>query len=260
MNTDKFVITTVQADLIWENSQSNLIRFEALLSSVQHTDLIVLPEMFTTGFSMKHKELAEEMGERSVKWMMDLAKKKNSAIIGSLIVKEDELFYNRLFFVHPDGSFQTYDKRHLFQMGGENQYFSRGSDRLVVSYKGWKICPLICYDLRFPVWSRNDEDYDLLIYIANWPMSRREVWQTLLNARAIENQSYVVGVNRVGKDGAGIVYSGDSRIIDAKGQIITQSRMMEESVISTDVSLSQLHQFREQFPILNDQDSFLVMP
>ena len=260
MNTDKFVITTVQADLIWENSQSNLIRFEALLSSVQHTDLIVLPEMFTTGFSMKHKELAEEMGERSVKWMMDLAKKKNSAIIGSLIVKEDELFYNRLFFVHPDGSFQTYDKRHLFQMGGENQYFSRGSDRLVVSYKGWKICPLICYDLRFPVWSRNDEDYDLLIYIANWPMSRREVWQTLLNARAIENQSYVVGVNRVGKDGAGIVYSGDSRIIDAKGQIITQSRMMEESVISTDVSLSELHQFREQFPVLNDRDVFLVMP
>lgn len=256
---DKLRITTIQADIVWESINSNLLRFDALLNNISKpTDLIILPEMFTTGFTMNQKDFAEDEKGEALNWMRNQAKSKKAAIVGSIIFNWEDDYYNRLYFVFPDGSFKTYNKRHLFRMGEENLHYKQGIERLIVEYEGWRICPLICYDLRFPVWSRNNDDYDLLIYIANWPMSRREVWKTLLAARAIENQSFVAGVNRVGKDGMDINYSGDTQIIDAKGQIVSQSSMDEESVISVEISLSELNAFREKFPVLKDADKFTI--
>jgi len=255
----KLTISTVQADLIWENINSNLIRFEALINSIdQPTDIIILPEMFTTGFTMKQQEYAESTEGKTLEWLKKTAIDRNTAIIGSFICKDKEQFYNRLYFVHPDGQYETYDKRHLFRMGEEHLHYGQGEKRVIVEYKGWRICPLICYDLRFPVWSRNKDDYDLLLYIANWPESRRDVWKTLLAARAIENQCYVAGVNRVGKDGMGLKYSGDSRVIDARGETVSQSRMSEESVISVEISLDELMDFRDIFPVFKDADKFSI--
>lgn len=253
-------VTIVQSDLIWQNKNKNFDHFNNLLSELKDlTDIIVLPEMFTTGFSMNSKELAESMDGLSVKWMKDKAQELNAVLVGSVIIEENSNFYNRLLWVYPDGNILNYDKRHLFRMADEHKFFSAGNVKLVVEYKGWKICPLVCYDLRFPVWSRNQEDFDLLIYIANWPEKRKHPWKTLLMARAMENQVYVVGVNRIGTDANEIIYSGDSVIVDPKGNILVNTEAFSESVETLTLSLKKLNDFRETFPLRMDKDEFNII-
>lgn len=251
---EKLNITLVQPGIIWEDPQVNLERYSEMLAPVEQTDIIILPEMFTTGFSMQPEKLKENMDGPSVQWMKILAGEKDAAVVGSLIIEGNGNVFNRLVWVFHDGKTKIYDKRHLFTMGEENQHYSAGTEKLIVEYKGWRFCPLICYDLRFPVWSRNTEDYDVLIYVANWPAPRHDVWRTLLQARAIENQAYCFGVNRIGKDGSGLEYNGDSCMIDARGN----ARFLggNEQIISFDISLDELKNFREKFPVLKDRDVF----
>lgn len=260
-------ITTIQSELDWENVDQNLDMFSRKIASIKEpTDIIVLPEMFNTGFSMQSEKLAEEMDGKSVTWLKEQARNTNAAIVASLIIKEHQNYYNRLVWVQPDGNYQTYDKRHLFRMAEEHHHFTAGKERLIVNYKGWRICPLVCYDLRFPVWSRNsslktqssEPVYDCLIYIANWPEARRDPWNKLLQARAIENQCYVVGVNRVGTDGKRISYAGDSAVIDSKGDLINTVKTGEEDIVTTELSMKNLTQFREKFPVSMDADSFRI--
>ncbi len=253
-------ISCIQADLAWENIDQNLNMFKEKLNLVpKETEIVVLPEMFTTGFSMNSLELAESMDGKSFQWMKEQAEKQNKIIIGSVIIKEDKNYYNRCITMFPNGEFYTYDKGHLFRMEKEHEDFTKGEQKTIFKHKGWRVCTMICYDLRFPVWSRNKGDYDLLVYIASWPESRREVWNTLLKARAIENQAYVVGVNRIGKDGEGISYSGDTVIIDPKGRIIQKAKDYQEEIINADLSLNELNQFREKFPVFLDADDFKLL-
>jgi len=253
-------ISCIQSDLAWENIDQNLDMFKDKLIQVPNeTDIVVLPEMFTTGFSMNSLELAESMDDKSFNWMKEQSKKLKKIIIGSIIIKEDKNYYNRCITMFPDGKFYTYDKGHLFRMEKEHEDFTKGEQKTIFKHNGCRVCTLICYDLRFPVWSRNQDDYDLLIYIASWPESRREVWNTLLKARAIENQSYVIGVNRIGKDGEGITYSGDTVIIDPKGRIIQKAKDYQEEIISADLSLNELNKFREKFPVFLDADNFKLL-
>ncbi|HRZ76167.1 MAG TPA: amidohydrolase, partial [Bacteroidales bacterium] len=219
-------ISLIQDELVWEDPAANRARFQAILESMEDTDLVLLPEMFSTGFTVHPQRVAESMDGTTIQWLRRMARESGKAMAGSLIVKEGESYYNRLVFCHPDGALEHYDKRHLFRMGGEHLRFGMGNHNIMVNYRGWKIRPLICYDLRFPVWARNrysegNYDYDLLLYLANWPRARRHHWMTLLSARAIENQCYVAGLNRVGTDGAGVSYSGDSRVIGPGGEEIT---------------------------------------
>ena len=249
-------IAVVQTDLVWEDKQANLARFEALIrTSDSSTDLIILPEMFTTGFSMNAEKLAEDMDGPTVTWLREMALVTQSVVTGSIIVREDNHFYNRLIWMRPDGSYAKYDKRHLFTLADEHHTYTPGREHLIVDLKGWKILPLICYDLRFPVWSRNTQDYDLLLYVANFPEKRRYAWQQLLIARAIENQAYTIGVNRVGTDGKDISYSGDSVIIDYAGQPLSSAAYLETIQYAT---LSYLDQqaFRKRFAFLPDRDKF----
>ena len=249
-------IALLQTDIVWENKSANLQRCSEMIAALPNdVHLIVLPEMFTTGFSMKPDELAEREDGQTLQWLRDKATKSEKAIIGSVIIEENKKYFNRLYFVFPDGSYQTYDKRHLFSMGGENLCFTSGNQRLIVEYEGWRICPLICYDLRFPIWSRNlNNVYDLLIYVANWPSARISVWNTLLAARAIENQSYVLGANRCGVDGLGVSHNGQSQAINFKGEQIICSENDKEDTIITELSLNELHTFREKFPAWKDAD------
>ncbi|MBB6005359.1 amidohydrolase [Arcicella rosea] len=252
-------ITLIQTDLYWENSTANLAMLEEKIAMIATpTDLIVLPEMFNSGFTMNVEQVGEPMNFFVQKWMKQQAAQTNAVVTGSFIAKEGEKYFNRLIWMRPDGSFEQYDKRHLFRMGGEHHYFTGGTQQLIVELKGWKICPLICYDLRFPVWSRNvNHAYDLLIYVANWPAVRSKVWDTLLQARAIENQSYVIGVNRVGKDGMDLVYSGNSTIIDFKGNHLFYQP--DSEIIKTQVlNKKSLAEFREQVPAYLDADSFEI--
>jgi omega-amidase len=252
-------VALIQADLVWENKLVNLDNFTRKIEATDNeVDLIVLPEMFTSGFSMDPEKLAEPQHGETLAWMQKMAKGKNCAITGSYIVCEKGLFFNRLVWVFPDGSFQTYDKRHLFRMGNEHEVYAPGKSRLTINYKGWKILPLICYDLRFPVWARNAENYDILIYVANFPAARAHVWKTLLLARAIENQSYVLGVNRIGSDASGVAHQGDSMIIDAKGQIQCSAAEYLEQTIVSDISFPILEKFRKSFPVLLDGDRFEI--
>ena len=194
-------VAIIQTALIWENPNANRIQFEEKIRGIeQNVDLIVLPEMFSTGFTMNPETVAETMNGETISWMQTLAKHKNSAITGSLVIVENGKYYNRLVFVLPSGEIKHYDKRHLFSLAGEEKVYTKGKTKLIIEYKGFKICPLICYDLRFPVFSRNVEDYDVLLYVANWPKPRINAWNALLKARAIENMCYVVGVNRIGED------------------------------------------------------------
>lgn len=250
-------ITLVQTEIEWKNPIANLSHFDELFDGIKDTDLIVLPEMFTTGFSVKTNDLFEEMNGATVSWMKKKSAEKQAAIVGTTIIKEDDKIYNRCLFVSPNGNVSYYDKRHLFSMGEENSCFSAGKEKLVVEYKGWRICPLICYDLRFPVWSRNIENYDLLIYMANWPSPRHHVWKTLLTARAIENQTYCIGVNRIGSDGAGLKYLGDSAMVDPKGYATFLGSSNESKTFS--LSKSELIKFRQSFPLLNDKDHFEII-
>ena len=254
-NTLKFAF--IQSDLVWENPKANLLCFERLLNTISaEVNVIILPEMFTTGFSMNSKRLAESTDGPTINWMKTIAQKKNSAIVGSIISCEGSQYYNRLHWVFPDGTVSHYDKRHLFSMANENEYYNAGTKRLVIEYKGWKICPLICYDLRFPVWSRNDCEYDCLIYIANWPSARIGAWSVLLKARAIENQCYVFGVNRIGVDGEGTNYNGGSVAIDARGSILTSIENDALGIAFAEIDKASLSAFREKFPVLLDRDHF----
>ena len=260
---DDLRITIVQSQLHWEDRDKNMEMFDKLLSGLsKKTDIIVLPEMFTTGFTMNTKVLAESTPGLTLEWMQQKAAEIDAAITGSIIAMEEGKYFNRLLWVNPDGSWEKYDKRHLFTMAGEDRYFKAGTDRLVVNYKGWRILPLVCYDLRFPVWARNrnqsdgQPEYDVMIYMANWPEVRKQPWKKLLIARAIENQAFVIAANRVGKDMKGITYSGDSAVIDPYGEYIAECTIGEEHVLTTTIGYKSLKDFRKKFPVLNDGDGF----
>ena len=252
-------VTMIQADLAWQDPSANRALFASHCRGlVGHTDLIVLPEMFTTGFSMDAEALAETMDGPTVEWMREEAVALGCAITGSIIVREDGRHYNRLLWVTPDGQLQHYDKRHLFRMAKEQEHYAAGAGRLIVRHKGWRICPLVCYDLRFPVWSRSRGDYDLLLYVANWPARRNVAWKTLLRARAIENLSYVVGVNRIGKDGNGATYLGESAAVDFLGKVLAGDRS-GEFVETTVLDRESLEAFRRDFPAHLDADEFSLV-
>jgi len=257
MQTD-LQIAIIQKDLVWENATKNRAKLDVMLEEIQNVDLIVLPEMFTTGFSMMPRLLAEDMDGKTVNWMQHKAILFDAAIIGSIIIKEENNFYNRLLFVYPNGTIKKYDKRHTFTLAGEHKEYTSGKNKLIVDYKGWKICPLICYDLRFPVWSRNVEEYDLLLYVANWPKPRINAWKTLLKARAIENMSYCIGVNRVGIDANGYEYSGSSIAIDFLGNEITEVEENTEKIIYATLSKNELIDLRAKLPFLKDKDQFTI--
>lgn len=247
----------IQTELVWEDPQSNRSMLEDKLKTLgSKVDLIILPEMFTTGFSMNPATCFETMDGESLKWLKQMASKLNAAICGSLIIKESGRFYNRFVFVDPDGSVTHYDKRHTFTLAGEDKAYSPGNQKVILSYMGWKICPLICYDLRFPVWSRNTEDYDLLIYVANWPDKRVLAWDTLLRARAIENLVYTIGVNRVGHDGEQIDYSGHSAVYDPLGNMLSFSE--KDEILLTTLTKSAILKYRNQLRFLQDRDQFTV--
>lgn len=257
---EKLKITIIQSELHWEEPEKNHLLFSEKISDInEQTDLIILPEMFPTGFSMNAKNLAEENDGPSLQWMQSEAIKHETAITGSVIVNESGNFYNRLFFVFPDGSYKSYDKRHTFTLAKENEVYTEGQQRLTVLYKGWKICPLICYDLRFPVWARNDEDYDVLIFVANWPKIRMLAWDTLLRARAIENMTYCVGVNRTGVDGNNHDYVGHSAVYDVLGEKISQENFEENFIQTLTLSKEHIHSNRKRFHFLNDRDQFQII-
>ena len=254
-------ITIIQSNLVWENIDKNLEQFsEKIISISEPTDLIVLPEMFTTGFTMQPEKLSESMNGKAVAWMKEQALKKNCVITGSFVCEENGNYYNRLVWMKADGSYSTYDKRHLFTMANEDKHYAAGTKKIVEEIKGWRICPLICYDLRFPVWARNTNNnrYDLLLYVANWPERRNHPWKTLLLARSIENQCYVAGVNRVGNDGNEIYHSGDSAVINFKGELITKLHAHDEGIETITLSYTDLEEFRKQFPVLDDADEFNI--
>lgn len=251
-------VSLVQTALHWEDKAANLAHFEEQLASLAgHTDLIILPEMFTTGFSMQPEKLAESMDGSTMQWLTQQAQTLDAAVTGSFIAEEHGKYYNRLVWMRPNGTFDTYDKRHLFTFADEHLYYQAGTQRLIVDWHGWKICPLICYDLRFPVWSRNTENYDILIYVANFPERRSDAWKALLVARAIENQAYTLGVNRIGNDGNDIYYAGDSGLIDYAGQVVHQVSHVE-NIFTTTLSRSSLVDFRKRFAFLQDQDKFIL--
>ncbi|MFN6943790.1 MAG: amidohydrolase [Cytophagaceae bacterium] len=253
-------ITLIQTDLHWQNVTANLSMLEEKIWQInEETDLIILPEMFNTGFTTSEaSSFAEVMNMTTFKWLKQQAAQTGAVITGSFIVKEQHNLYNRLIWMRPDGSFETYDKRHLFRMAAEQETFSPGNKRLLVTLKGWNILPTICYDLRFPVWLRNQKnEYDLLICIANWPASRSLAWNTLLQARAIENISYVVGANRIGTDGNNIVYTGDSALISPKGDVLLKSHKDQE-ILTGILSADELINFRRLFPAYMDADDFTI--
>jgi len=252
-------ITTLQTNLVWENIEANLTQLGNKLDTFINTsDIIILPEMFTTGFSMNPAKLAELPNGKTLTWLKKQAQKTNAVITGSYIVQENGYYYNRLVWMPPNGVFQTYDKKHLFSLSAEPAHYTSGKERLIVTYKGWKICPLICFDLRFPVWSRNTENYDLLIYVANWPEKRAHHWRSLLMARAIENQVYTIGVNRVGLDGHQAYHSGDTSVIDYNGGIIVHTAHIETSN-TVELDYQQQQDFRQKLQFLADRDDFQLM-
>jgi len=258
MNTLK--VTTFQAYLFWENIEKNLQNLGIRLSSIREkTDLVVLPEMFNTGFSMNAKDLSEPMEGRTMQWMNDQARKFDSVVTGSLIIKERGNYYNRLIWMRQNGTYEKYDKRHLFGMGNENDTYTAGKTKLFVELNGWKICPMICYDLRFPIWLRNkNPEYDMLLIVANWPERRSLHWRTLIPARAIENQVYVVGVNRVGHDGNEVYHSGDSMCIDPNGNVVYY-KPNDEDLYTFSISKEELEKSRREFPFLKDADNFKLL-
>ena len=288
-------ITTIQSNLHWEDKTANLQMFEEKIRRMQQrTEVVILPEMFSTGFSMQPEKLAEKMDGGTVNWMKKLSAERKIVLTGSLIIEEDVNYYNRLVWMLPNGQYGFYDKRHLFAYGQEDQHYSPGTKRLIASVKGWKINLQVCYDLRFPVWSRQtpsassladlvaseleardfpvappqeaaastvapdlEPEYDVLVYVANWPERRNHAWKTLLQARAIENQCYVVGVNRVGDDGNGIYHSGDSMIVDALGSVVN-TKTHEEDIFTITLQKEPLEEIRNKLPFLKDADKFII--
>jgi predicted amidohydrolase len=249
-------IALIQSSLIWENPTANRNYFEEKINAItEKVDLIVLPEMFTTGFSMNPKNLAETMQGETISWLQSMAKAKNSAITGSLIIEENNNYYNRLVFVFPSGELQYYDKRHLFTLAGEDKVYTSGKEKLIVDYLGWKICPLVCYDLRFPVFARNVEDYDLLLYVANWPKTRVNAWDILLKARAVENMCYTIGGNRIGFDDSKFEYVGHSQAVDFLGNNILEPQETE-GVFMLELNKEKLLETRKKLGFLTDRDAF----
>ncbi|HNX43804.1 MAG TPA: amidohydrolase [Bacteroidales bacterium] len=261
---DNLSITLIQPDLAWEDKPGNLAKFEGIISKLKtKPDLVILPEAFSTGFVVEPHSVAEEAEGQTFRWMQKISADHGCAITGSCIVKSGDDYYNRLIWMRPDGSSEYYDKRHLFRFGDEHLQFSPGDQRMVVELKGWKIRPLICYDLRFPVWSKNryfnnSYEYDLLIYVANWPGKRSYAFRQLLIARAIENQSYVIGVNRVGRDGKGTLHQGDSAVLDYRGKPIIEIPPDVEDVETVQLSYEKLHEYREGFKVALDWDDFSI--
>jgi omega-amidase len=256
-------ITLIQSQLHWEDCAANLAMFEKKIMGIsERTELVVLPEMFSTGFSMQPKKLAEKMDGVTVSWMKLVARTKKIILTGSVIIEEEGHYFNRMLWVLPDGTLGHYDKRHRFAFAGEDQEYTPGHRRLVASVKGWKINLQVCYDLRFPVWSRQQPgetpEYDVLLYVANWPERRSHAWKTLLTARAIENQCYVIGVNRVGKDGNGINHSGDSMVIDGLGAALYHKNR-EEDIQTITLQKEPLQEIRQKFPFWKDADGFKII-
>lgn len=259
MNSDSLHIALIQTDLVWEKASKNRARLEELFPTLpSETDLVVLPEMFSTGFSMNVGQLAETMEGESLGWMKKQASVLQMVIAGSLMIREENSFFNRFVFVRPEGMIEYYDKRHLFSMGEEHLHFTPGSERKIFRIRSFRILPQVCYDLRFPVFCRNHGEYDLMINCANWPASRSDVWKTLLKARAIENQAYVAGVNRTGTDGNGIRYNGGSMIFDPRGRELAVAATGGDQIITEKLSKSSLDQFRKKFPVLPDADNFTI--
>ena len=262
-------VTTLQTTLYWEDPVKNIRKLNRQLKPIKRdsSDVIVLPEMFNTGFTMNAEKVAELEGGFTMQWMSEISSSLNSSICGSLIIKEKKKFYNRFIWMNPNGSYQNYDKRHLFRMGGEDKIFTAGKESVVIECNGWVICPQVCYDLRFPVWSRNRMeregkkiifDYDVLLYVASWPSVRKFAWQQLLIARAIENQSYLIGVNRIGKDGLGSTYEGGSTILNPFGEKInkaTNKKLLETITLS----MKKLQEIRKKFPVFFDADNFKLI-
>jgi omega-amidase len=252
-------ISLVQPDTIWENKTENLRHLENLLLPLRHnTDLVVLPEMFSTGFSMHPRNLSEPPRKETFIWMKRMAVEGGFGLCGSYIVSENNLTYNRFVFVSPDNEVWQYDKRHLFGMAGEKEFFFAGSKRVSFRFRDIRITPFICYDLRFPVWSRNRNDTDLIIYSANWPVARKTAWTALLRARAIENQCFVAGANRIGTDGNGYSYCGESMLINPSGDIIISSGSEQEGPVTGEISIKEVSEFRAKYPFLNDADDFSI--
>ncbi len=250
-------IALIQSNIVWENPEQNRINFGKKIDSISESvDLIILPEMFTTGFTMNPEKVAETMEGKTVNWMKNIVVEKKSAITGSIIIKENNKYYNRLMFAKPSGEIETYNKRHTFTLAGEDTVYTAGTERLIVSYKGWRICPLICYDLRFPVWARNTEAYDVLLFVANWPKPRINAWNALLKARAIENMSYCIGVNRVGLDANNYEYSGNSAVYDVLGEKISNIKPKEEQTEIVVLDKKNIFTNREKLQFLNDGDGF----
>lgn len=253
-------IALLQDDIVWENVEANLSRCESCLSAVAgNVQLAVLPEMFTTGFSMNAASLAEPADGKTVQALKRWAAQFHMAIAGSYIARDGGNCYNRGFFVSPDGEMTFYDKRHLFRMGEEARFFTAGKDRMVVDFHGWHIALFVCYDLRFPVWCRNvGNEYDLAIFVASWPQARAHAWRSLLTARAIENAAYVCGVNRVGTDGNNLVYVGDTMAVDYKGMLVGQAADGKQDALIVELDGNKLHSFWEKFPVWRDADSFVI--
>lgn len=253
-------VSIIQTELHWQNAGANLAMLEEKIWEIDgSTDLIILPEMFNSGFTMEASAVAEPMNFTSFKWMRQMAEQTKAVVTGSIVIKEDGHYYNRLIWMPPDGNWASYDKRHLFRMADEHDHYTEGSKKIITDIKGWKICPLICYDLRFPVWIRNTKEinYDLVLFVANWPAPRVSAWDTLLQARAIENLSYCIGVNRVGEDGNGIAYVGHSAVIDPKGNSVIKLGE-KESIQTVTLSGKLLEEFRNKFPAYLDADNFHI--
>lgn len=251
-------IALIQSDLIWENAEANRENFDSKIKEINsEVNLIVLPEMFSTGFTMNAPEVAEEMNGETVRWMQAISKQKNAAITGSIVIKENGQFYNRMLFVFPSGEFQYYDKRHLFSLAGEDQFYTAGNQKVIVEYLGWKICLQICYDLRFPVFARNVENYDLILYVANWPKVRTDAWDALLKARAIENLTYVAAVNRIGFDDNNFEHNGHSQLIDFWGNYSIEPQEAE-GVFVTELDKNSMLEIRRKLNFLGDRDNFEI--
>lgn len=249
-------VALIQTNIIWENpSENRKILEEKIQTLKESVDLILLPEMFTSGFTMHPNLVAETMNGATILWLKEIAKAKNCAITGSLVVTENDNFYNRMVFVFPDGEIQYYDKKHLFTLAGEDKIYTSGKEKVIVNYKGWKICLQVCYDLRFPVFSRNTENYDVLIYVASWPKVRTNAWDILLKARAVENLSYAIGVNRIGTDNNNFEYIGHSQIIDELGNYIIEPTE-KEGIFIADLDKNKILETRNKLNFLNDKDEF----
>lgn len=260
-------LALVQSRIVWESPAENFKHLNKHLSRLERggTDVVVLPEMFSTGFSMEAKRLSEEMEGPSMQWMFETSQGLKAAVCGSLMIRTGKNYFNRFIWMDPSGNYEYYDKRHLFSMGGEEKVYTAGNDSIVIEHKGWGVCLMVCYDLRFPVWSRNrmegngakaKYDFDVLLYVANWPAVRSFAWKQLMIARAIENQCFVAGVNRVGKDGRDVEHSGDSALIDPLGQYVAQIKPNKEGLLQVELEWKLLQELRKGFPVLRDADTY----